>query len=82
MARKIRLRAEKVFKKIIKKEDIDTIKLQEIAREVAKKRIPTQKERKKFLYSILNDPKIKQLIKDKNLKKAQARAMLMLEEWK
>jgi len=82
MARKIRLQTEKIFKKIIKKEDIYQIKLQQIARDKAKKTIPTQIERKKFLYSVLNDKTIKQLIKDNKLKKAQQRAMLMLSKWK
>ena len=82
MARKLRLQAEKIFKKIIKKEDIYQIKLQQIARDKAKKTIPTQIERKKFLYSVLHDKTIKQLIKDNNLKKAQQRAMLMLSKWK
>ena len=82
MSRKIKNQAEKVFKKIIKKEDIYQIKLQQIARNAAKKNIPTQLERKKFLYSVLRDSKIKQLIKDENLKKAQDRAMMMLREWK
>jgi len=81
MSRKIKNQAEKVFKKIIKKEDIYQIKLQQIARNAAKKNIPTQNERKKFLYSVLNDSKIKQLIKDEKLKKAQDRAMMMLKEW-
>src|SRR3989304_2137687 len=49
---------------------------------MAKKIIPTQLERKKFLYSVLNDEAIKQLIKDNKLKKAQQRAMLMLRKWK
>ena len=82
MARKIRLQTEKIFKKIIKKEDIYQIKLQQIARDKAKKTIPTQIERKKFLYSVLNDKTIKQLLKDNNLKKAQQRAMLILSKWK
>ena len=81
MSRKIKNQAEKVFKKIIKKEDIYQIKLQQIARNAAKKIIPTQNERKKFLYSVLRDSKIKQLIKDEKLKKAQDRAMMMLREW-
>lgn len=81
MSRKIKNQAEKIFKKIIKKEDIYQIKLQEIARNEAKKKLPTQMERKKFLYSVLRDSKIKQLIKDENLKKAQDRAMLILREW-
>ena len=82
MARKLRIQAEKVFKKIVDKEDIYQIKLQEIARNAAKKKIPTQKERKIFLYSVLNDKKIKQLIKDEKLQKAQNRAMLMLRQLK
>lgn len=82
MARKLKLQAEKIFKKIIKKEDIYQIKLQQIARDKAKKTIPTQIERKKFLYSVLNDKTIKQLLKDNNLKKAQQRAMLILSKWK
>ena len=82
MARKIRLQAEKIFKKTIKKEDISYIKLQQIARNAAKAKLETQIERKKFLYSVLNDSKIKQLIKDQKLKKAQERALIMLKEWK
>ncbi len=82
MARKLRIQAEKVFKKIVDKEDIYQIKLQQIARNAAKKKIPTQKERKIFLYSVLNDKKIKQLIKDEKLQKAQNRAMLMLRQLK
>ena len=82
VARKLKLQTEKIFKKTIKKEDIYEIKLQQIARESAKKIIPTQLERKKYLYTVLHDKIIKQLIKDKKLKKAQQRAMLMLKEWK
>ena len=82
MARKIKMQAEKIFKKTIKKEDIYQIKLQQIARDAAKKTLPTQLERKKFLYSLINDKSIKQLIKDQDLKKAQRLAMLMLKDWK
>ncbi len=82
MARKLRIQAEKVFKKIVNKEDIYQIKLQQIARNAAKKKISTPKERKIFLYSVLNDKKIKQLIKDEKLQKAQNRAMLMLRQLK
>lgn len=82
MAKKIKSQAEKVFKKIVKKEDIFQIKLQEIVREQAKKRIPTQVERKKFLYTVINDKEIKQLIKENNLKKAQKLATVILKDWK
>ena len=82
MARKIRMQAEKIFKKIIKKEDIYQIKLQEMARSSAKARLPTPLERKKFLYSVINDSQVKQLIKEGNFKKAQRRVMDMLGELK
>ena len=82
MARKIRMQAEKVFKKIIKKEDIYQIKLQEIARSAAKSMLATPIERKKFLYSVLNDNQVKQLIKDGDFKKAQKRVMKMLGDLK
>ncbi len=82
MARKLRIEAEKIFKKIVNKEEIYQIKLQQIVRNAAKEKISTQKERKIFLYSVLNDMKIKQLIKDEKLEKAQKRAMLMLRRRK
>jgi len=78
MARKLRMQAEKVFKKLIKKEDIYQIKLQDFARRAAKVKIATFPERKKFLYSVMNDNHIKQLIKAGNLKKAQKRVIEML----
>ncbi len=82
MARKIRLQAEKIFKKIIKNEDIYQIKLQDFARNLAKTRIETFPERKKFLYSIMNDNNIKQLIKEGNFKNAKKSVMKMLGELK
>lgn len=82
MARKIRMQAEKVFKKIIKKDDIYQIKLQEMARSVARKKLPTFPERKRFLYGIMNDNHIKQLIKEGDFKKAQKRVVEMLGELK
>ena len=78
MARKLKLQAEKVFKKLIKKEDIYQIKLQDFARRQVKSKILTFPERKKFLYSVMNDNQIKQLIEEGNLKKAQKRVSEML----
>ena len=82
MARKIKLKAEKIFKEIIDKEDIYQIKLQKIARDMAKEKIPTTPERKKFLYSILNSNKIKQLLKEGNLQTAQKEMIRILGDWK
>jgi precorrin-2 dehydrogenase/sirohydrochlorin ferrochelatase len=78
MARKIRIQAEKVFKKIIKKDDIYQIKLQDFARNAAKSKLATFPERKKFLYRIMNDNSVKQLIKEGNFKNAKMRVMKML----
>lgn len=80
MARKIRIQAEAVFKKIIKKEDLYQIKLQEIARSLAKVKLETPLDRKKFLYKVINDRQVKQLIKDGDFKKAQERVAQMLGE--
>jgi precorrin-2 dehydrogenase/sirohydrochlorin ferrochelatase len=82
MARKLKLRAEKLFRNIIDKEDIYQIKLQKMARDAAKSKIPTVLGRKKFLYSVLNNKKIKQLLKEDNLPSAQREVMRMLGEWK
>ena len=78
MARKLKIQAEQVFKKLIKKEDIYHIKLQDFARKAARVKIPTFQERRKFLYGVMNDNHVKQLIQEGNLKKAQKRIMEML----
>ncbi len=78
MARKLKIQAEQVFKKLIKKEDIYHIRLQDFARKAAKAKISTFPERRKFLYGVMNDNHVKQLIQDGNLKKAQKRVMEML----
>ena len=82
MARKLKLKAEKLFQQIIDKEDIYQIKLQKIARDATKSKIPTVLERKKFLYSVLNNKRIKQLLKDDNFPTAQKEVMRILDEWK
>ena len=82
MSKKLKIEAEKIFKKIITKEDIGQIKIQNIAREHAKNMILTQKERKRYLSSIMNDKEIKQLIKDDQLKRAEKRAITILRDWK
>jgi len=82
MSKKLKIEAEKIFKKIITKEDIGQIKIQNIAREHAKNMILTQKERKRCLSSIMNDKEIKQLIKDDQLKRAEKRANTILRNWK
>ncbi len=81
MARKIKLKAESYFKNNISDEEIFQIRLQKFARSEAKLIIKTQIERKKFLYSILNDKRVKELLKDEKYKQAQTRVKKMLKEW-
>ena len=81
MSKKLKSDAEKVFKKIITKRDIGQIKIQKIARELAKEKIPTQPERKEYLTHIITDKEIDQLIKDGQLKKAEKRAITILRNW-
>ena len=82
MARKLKIKAEKIFNEIIDKEDIYQIKLQKIARDSARNKITTVLERKKFLYSVLNNTKIKQLLKEDNFLAAEKEVMRILGEWK
>ena len=82
MSKKIRIQSEKIFKKIITKEDIAQIKIQKIARKLAKESITSQNHRREYLRSIMTDNKIEQLIKDGQLKKAEKRAITMLRNWK
>ncbi len=81
MSKKIKSKSEKVFKKIITKQDIAQIKIQKIARELAKERISNQIRRRDALRAIMNDNEIDQLIKDRQVKKAEKRAVSILRSW-
>ena len=80
MARKIKLKVESFLKKNISNEDIYQIKLQKFARFEAKKVLATQLDRKKFLYSVMNDKHVKELLKERKYKMAQGRVKKMLRE--
>ena len=82
MSKKIKEQVEKACKKTITKEDINQIKIQQIARNLAKSKISTQMKRKVFLNSIMDDKVIKQLIKDGQTKKAEKHIITMLRNWK
>ena len=80
MARKIRLKMESFLKKNISSEDIYQIKLQKFARFEVKQVLSTQLDRKKFLYSVMNDKRVKELLKEGKYKMSQARVKKMLME--
>ena len=82
MSKKLKTKSEAVFKKIITKEDIAQIKIQEIARKLAKKVISDQKQRREYIRYIMTDNEIEQLIKDGQVKKAERQAIKILRNWK
>ena len=67
MARKLR----KKIQSSITNEDILNIKLQDYTRNILKKNVPNQKNRKKYLYDIFKDEKIKEFISNNQLKEAE-----------
>jgi len=82
VAKKIRRDAAKRLGQIISDDEAGQIRIQEIARNAAKKIIADQIGRRRFLYSLLRDRHIKQLIKEKKFKRAEARALEILSEWR
>ena len=82
MAREIRMRAEKYLNDLVTDEDIAQINLQQEARIEAKKTIPGQNMRKKYLYAVMRDSEVIQLIKQEKITLARSRAMKMLEDFK
>ncbi len=81
MARKVRIRAERVLRRIIKKADIENARLQEFARQVARPRIGTVGERKEFLYSLVKDNRIQNLIKADRIEDAKRATLELLQKW-
>ena len=80
MAKIIKHKLEDTIKNTIAKTDIDNIKIQAFAREQAKKRIEKPKERKKFLYSLINNPEIQDLISKNNIDKVKERIINTLDK--
>ncbi len=81
MARKVRIRAERVLRRIIKKSDIENAKLQEFARQAARPKIKTVGERKEFLYSLVKDERIQNLIKEDRIEDAKSATLELLQKW-
>ena len=81
MARKLRIKAERILRRTIKQSDIENTKLQEFARMAARPRIKTVTERKKFLYSIINDKNIQSLINENKIEEAKVAAIELLNHW-
>jgi precorrin-2 dehydrogenase/sirohydrochlorin ferrochelatase len=81
MARKVRIKAERTLKKVITRSDIENTKLQEFARNAARPKIKTVDKRKEFLYSIIHDQTIQNLIKEERFEDAKSTTLKLLEKW-
>lgn len=81
MARQVRIRTERVLRKVIKKSDVENAKLQEFARNAARPKIHTVERRKKFLYALLRDKKIQKLIKEDRIDEAKSATLELLRKW-
>jgi precorrin-2 dehydrogenase/sirohydrochlorin ferrochelatase len=81
MARKVRIRAERVLRRIIRKVDIENARLQEFARNAARPKIKTVGERKEFLYSLIKDSRIQNLIKEDKIEDAKSATLELLQKW-
>lgn len=81
MARKIRIKAERVLRRIIKKADIENARLQEFARQAARPHIKTVGERKEFLYSVIKNREIQNLIKEDKIEDAKSATLELLQKW-
>ena len=81
MARKVRIKLERILHKIIKKSDIENTKLQEFARIAAKPKLKTAQERKQFLYSLIEDNRIQSLITENRVEDAKTATLELLHKW-
>ncbi|HEY6659342.1 MAG TPA: bifunctional precorrin-2 dehydrogenase/sirohydrochlorin ferrochelatase [Nitrososphaeraceae archaeon] len=81
MARRLRIKAERILRRTIKQSDIENTKLQEFARMAARPKIKTVIERKRFLYSIIKDKTIQNLINENKIDEAKVMAIERLNQW-
>ncbi|NOJ27173.1 MAG: siroheme synthase [Nitrososphaera sp.] len=81
IARQLRIRAERVIRRIIRKEDVENARLQQFARQAARPKIDTVERRKEFLYAVLRNERIQKLIKEDRTDEAKSATLELLQEW-
>ena len=81
VARKLRIRAERMLRSMVKKSDIENARLQEFARTAAKSEIAELGDRKVFLYSLMKNPSIQNLIKAGRIEDAKSATLQLLKRW-
>jgi precorrin-2 dehydrogenase len=81
VARRFRIKAERVLRRLISKSDIENIRLQEAARRMIRTKIPSVNERKAFLYSVINNATIQKLIKEDRIDDARHELAALINSW-
>jgi precorrin-2 dehydrogenase/sirohydrochlorin ferrochelatase len=81
VARRFRIKAERVLRRLIRKSDIENVRLQEAARRMIRTKIPTVSERKEFLYSVINNTTIQKLIKEDRIDDARQELVALINSW-
>ncbi|MFN4336141.1 MAG: bifunctional precorrin-2 dehydrogenase/sirohydrochlorin ferrochelatase [Candidatus Nitrosocaldus sp.] len=81
MARVLRIKAERVLKRLIREEDIEMIRLADYARGIAMKHINDIHARKDYIYSVIKDREIAEMLKVKRVEEAKARALSLLSSY-
>lgn len=81
MARLLRIKAERVLKRLIREEDIEMIRLADYARSIAMKHIHDVHARKDYIYSVIMDREIRNMLKSKRFEEAKVRASSLLRSY-
>lgn len=81
MSRRVRIKAERVLRRVIKKSDIENTRLQSFARVAARSKFKSALERRRFLYSLINDDRIQKLIKEDKTEDAKSTTLEILRKW-
>jgi precorrin-2 dehydrogenase/sirohydrochlorin ferrochelatase len=80
MTKIIKGKIEESIKNIDWKSDIDNIKIQQVARKYARKYIEKPQERKEFLYKLINNPELQDLLSKGNIDKVKERIINTLDK--
>lgn len=81
MAMRISARAKSALADLVTDEDVGQISLQKEAREAARRALPDQADRRRFLHSVIQDETVKRLLAAGNIDEARARMRDMLGEY-
>ncbi len=76
MAKELRKKIQKVIKPV----DVLQLELQHFTRQLLQEKVNNQKDRRSYLYQILNDDKIKRLLTDGDLEKAKTKVVRLVKQ--